>query len=167
MDLASALALMGIRTADRKKAGRPPRMTIATLLVERTAEAIHSLFPKVKKLHLVGSRLRHRYARDLDFVAVVDDLRAMPRRNVTLKIGSLGVNLFAALPDEVESHLLEFGLGLDIIRWKRKAISLGFVLNRFGLWREGVRLSNRMAEIASVLGMPLKPHLVWSLKHPY
>ena len=165
MDLAACLK--GIKTAVRKKVGRPPREAIATLLVEKTAEAVKNIFPKVKRLHLVGSRLRHRYARDLDFVAVVSSLRDMPGRNVTLKIGPLGVNLFAALPEEVEPTILEYGLGLDIIRWKRKALSLGFVLNRFGLWRKGVRVSNRMAEISAILGMPLKPHLVWSLKHPY
>lgn len=158
---------MGTKSAARKKEGRPPREVIQTLLVERTAEAVKKLFPKVKRLHLVGSRLRHRYARDLDFVAVVSSLRDVPGRAITLKVGNLTVNVFVALPEEVEPTILEYGLGLDIIRWKRKAISLGFVLNRYGLWREGARISNKMAEIATILGMPLKPHLVWSLKHPY
>lgn len=143
-----------------------PRAPISIALIREVAKALRRMFPKIQKLHLVGSRIRHAYARDLDFVAVVRDLRDMPGRNVTLKIGNLTVNLFASLPDEVETHILEFGLGADIMRWKRAAKRKGFKLNRYGLWRKGVKVSGKMAEIAALIGMPLKPFLVDTLRNP-
>ena len=154
---------MGIRTAARRKEGAPPRMPIATLLVQETARAIKALIPEVKRLHLVGSRLRHKYARDLDFVAVS---RKLAGRNQTLKVGNLSVNLFFSAPEDVEPAILEFGLGFDIMRWKKKAISMGYHLNRYGLWRGKVLVSQKMAQIASILGLPLKPFLVYTLQHP-
>jgi DNA polymerase/3'-5' exonuclease PolX len=157
---------MGIRTAARKKIGRTPRMPIATLLVGETAKAIKALHPGIKDLHLVGSRLRHRYGRDLDFVAVTDQ-PAVTGRNATLRVGDFKVNLFFADKDNVESAILEFGLGLDILRWKRKAIDRGYRLNRYGLWKGKVLVSSEMGKIAALLGLPLKPQLVYTLKHPY
>jgi hypothetical protein len=66
----------------------------------------------------------------------------------------------------MEAAILEFGLGLDIIRWKRAAISMGYQLNRYGLWRGKVLVTQKMAQISSILGLPLKPHLVYTLKNP-
>jgi len=157
---------MGIRTAARKKAKAPPRLPIATALVEQTAKAIKDLHPKIKQLHLVGSRLRHKYGRDLDFVAVTDDL-ALFGRNATLRVGDFKVNLFFASTKNVEATILEFGLGLDIMRWKRKAIERGYRLNRYGLWHGKVFVSAEMGRIAALLELPLKPFLVYTLKHPY
>lgn len=152
--------------AIRKKSGtRPP---IATGDIVLTARAMKLMFPQIEALHLVGSRLRRKVGRDLDFVAVVDDVRNMPARNLTdLEFGGRMVNLFFATPDEVEPSILEFGLGADDIRWKKAAKAKGFRLNRFGLWKGPRRLSNRMAEIAKILGMPLKPFLVLSLENPF
>jgi len=162
----SELLVRGIRTAARKKIGRPPRVPIATAVVLLAARAVRTLFPKIRSLHLVGSRLRRKAARDLDFVAVVDRQEDLPGRNITTRAGEISINLFFALPDEAESTILEFGLGLDVIRWKKAAIMRGFRLNRFGLWKGSKRVSTRMAEIAGILGMPLKPFLVATLENP-
>lgn len=157
---------MGIRTAARKKKSRPPRMPIATLVVRETARTIKELYPKIEKLYLVGSRLRHREARDLDFVAA-SKVEEVNGRNVTLRVGNMSVNLFFALSGEEEPTLLEFGLGLDIIRWKRQAIKLGFHLNRYGLWKGKALVSQKMVEIAQLIHMPLKSHLLFTLHHPF
>ena len=154
---------MGIRTAARKKKSAPPRLPIVTLLVHETAKIIKELHPSIKRLHLVGSRLRHKYARDLDFVAVGKGLSG---RNLTLKVGNLSVNLFGSDPEDVEPAILEFGLGFDIMRWKRKAISMGYHLNRYGLWSGNILISQKMSKIASILDLPLKPHLVYTLRNP-
>lgn len=149
------------------KKNLPPRLPIATLLVLRTAQAIKKMFPTIRHLYLVGSRLRHKYGRDLEFVAEVNRLEDMPGRNVIgLKFGTLKVDLFFSLPDEVDTHILEFGLGRDIMRWKRFAIRKGLKLNRFGLWKGPKRISTNMREIAAILGVPLKPHLVFSRQNP-
>lgn len=159
---------MGIRAAAvARKKTLPPRVPIATVLVRETAGAVRRLYPGIRDLHLVGSRLRHKYARDLDWVAVVSRPGDMPGRNVTLKIGALSVNLFFALPEERETTVLEFGLGLDIRRWKRRAIDRGFKLNRYGLFHKGVKMTGRLVEIAGVLGLAPKPALVWTLKNPF
>ena len=149
----------------REKTGT--RLPIATVVVHKVASAVKKLFPGIRRLHLVGSRLRHKYGRDLDFVAVVDDLADVPTRNILdITIGTLKVNLFAALPREVEASILEFGLGADIMRWKRAAIRKGLKLNRYGLWKGERLVAYRMAEIAAILGMPLKPELVYTLENP-
>ena len=158
--------MAAIRTAARKKAGKSPRATIPTIKVATVAKSIRGAFPKIKALHLVGSRLRHRYGRDLDFVAVVDDLGDVPGRALTLQAGDTKINLFVSLPEEVETHILEFGLGFDIMRWKRAAIQKGLKLNRYGLWKNGVKVTGSMRKIAQLLGMPLKSHLVFSLRNP-
>lgn len=150
-----------------KKKNLPPRLPIATLLVLRTAQAIKKMFPTVRNLYLVGSRLRHKYARDLEFVAEVDRLEDMPGRNmIGLKFGTLKVDLFFSLPNEVDTHILEFGLGYDIMRWKNTAKRKGFKLNRFGLWKGPTRVTTNMRKIAALLGLPLKPHLVFSRQNP-
>lgn len=154
---------MGIKTAARRKEGVPARVPIETLLVRETAKAVKRLIPEVRHLHLVGSRLRHRYGRDLDFVAVSPTLAG---RNKTLKVGNLTVNLFFSSQQEVEPAILEYGLGFDIMRWKRKAISMGYRLNRYGLWKGSALVSVKMAEISSLLGLPLKPSLVYTLRNP-
>jgi hypothetical protein len=149
------------------KKNLPPRLPIATLIVLRTAQAIKKMFPTVRRLYLVGSRLRHKYGRDLEFVAEVDRLEDMPGRNVIgLYFGTLKVDLFFSLPDEVDTHILEFGLGRDIMRWKRTAIRKGLKLNRFGLWKGPRKITGDMKKIAAILGLPLKPHLVFSRQNP-
>jgi DNA polymerase/3'-5' exonuclease PolX len=162
----SEYLISGIRSAVARKLSKPPREAISTIQVGLVAKAVKNLFPTIKKLHLVGSRLRHKVGRDLDFVAVVDDEKSMPTRNVTTTIGSMKLNVFFSLPSEVETHILEFGLGFDIMRWKRAAIKKGFKLNRYGLWKKGIKVTGSMRRIATLIGMPLKPHLVYSLKHP-
>lgn len=159
--------LFGIRTAAARKESKSPREVIRTLIVRNLARKVTREFPQIQRLHLVGSRLRHRYGRDVEFVAVVDDEREMPARNIVNALdGPVKVDLFFSLPDEVETHILEFGLGFDIMRWKRAAISKGYKLTRYGLWKGPMRVSNKMAEISALIGMPLKPHLVWSLENP-
>lgn len=151
--------------AVREKTGL--RLPIATIVVHRIAEAVRKTFPRILRLHLVGSRLRHKYGRDVEFVAVVEHLEDMPSRNVVgLKIANLKVDLFFSLPQEVEASILEFGLGADIMRWKRAAIRKGLKLNRYGLWKNGKLVAVKMAEIAAILGMPLKTELVFSLENP-
>lgn len=164
-DLALRL-VRGIRTAARKKIGLPPRALIETIRVHAAVKALKKLFPRVVSWHLVGSRLRHREARDLDFVAVVRSLRDMPGRNIATRIADYGVNIFFALPEERDFTIIEFGLGLDIMRWKRAAIRKGLKLNRFGLWKGDVRVARSIEEVAAILGMPAKPHLLWSRDHP-
>ena len=156
----------GIRTAARKKKGRSPRRLIGTAIVNETARAIRRLFPKATHLYLVGSRLRHRYGRDIEFVVEMRNERDLPGRNLQLRVGALQVDLFFAFPDEVESTILEFGLGLDNIRWKREAKRRGLHLNRYGLWKGKTFITSHMDDIAHLLGKPLKPHLVWSLENP-
>jgi len=151
--------------AVRKKTGM--RLPIATVVVHKVAADVKKRFPKFRRLHLVGSRLRHKYARDLDFVAVVEaHADAEPRNILDVTVGPIRVNLFVALPLEVEASILEFGLGADILRWKLSAVRKGLTLNRYGLWRKGRIVTHRMAEIAAILGMPLKPELVYTLENP-
>lgn len=158
--------IQGIRSAVQRKVGKPPREAISTLQVGLAAKAVKNLFPMIRSLHLVGSRLRHKVGRDLDFVAVVENEKAMPTRNLTTTVGPMKINVFFSLPSEVDTHILEFGLGFDIMRWKRAAIAKGFKLNRYGLWKKGMKVTGSMRKIAALIGMPLKPHLVYSLKHP-
>jgi len=182
--LEGVFSLLGIRTAAKKKIGRLPRMIIETIVVKRTADQVRALFPQVERLHLVGSRLRHRYARDLEFVAVVKDERNLPGRTLVNIFGRppdkeiakmspariealpLKIDLFFALPEEVEATILEFGLGLDNIRWKKQAIKKGLKLTRYGLFKGSKLVTRKMEEIAALIGIPLKPHLVHSLKNP-
>jgi DNA polymerase/3'-5' exonuclease PolX len=141
-------------------------MPITTLAVRATAKAIKDLNPDITALHLVGSRLRHKYGRDLDFVAVTSDENRVGM-NATMRVGNISVNLFYADKNTVQTSILEFGLGLDIIRWKKAAIKAGYHLNRYGLWKGNVLVSQSMREIAFLIGMSMKPHLVFSLENPY
>lgn len=167
LDGLAFLELSGIRTAAERKKSAPPRIPIATALIFKAAQSIRKIFPQIQRLHLVGSRLRHKYGRDLDFVAVVDSVGDMPSRNILdLSYGGFKINLFFATPEEAETTILEFGLGFDIMRWKRAAIAKGLKLNRFGLWKDSRVVTRKMAEIAAVLGMPLKPFLVMTLRNP-
>ena len=177
--------LEGIRTAARKKLEKPPRLIIETLVVRGIAGRIKKAFPQIVRLHLVGSRLRHRYARDIEFVAVVEDLSEMPGRTLvnvfdrpsdkdvakmpSARIRSLlpKVDLFFALPEETQMALLEYGLGLDNIRWKKRARAKGMKLTRYGLYKGSVLVTRKMAEVAQLLGLPLKPHLALSLANPF
>lgn len=138
-------------------------MPIATLLIHKVAKAVKELY-RAKAVYLVGSRLRHKYGRDLDFTAEVN--KSMAGRNVTFKIGQLSVNVFFASSEDIEATTLEFSLGMDSIRWKKKARSMGFVLNRYGLWYKGVRVTTKAKEIAAVLGMKLKPFVMTTLENP-
>lgn len=140
-----------------------PRMPIQTLVIRESAKVLKEMFPSIKRLHLVGSRLRHKYGRDLDFVAVGNGLEG---HNWTVKVGNLVINLFGASHKNVEPAILEFGLGMDIIRWKKKAASMGYQLNRYGLWRKKILVTAKMSEISSLLGLPLKPNLVYTLRNP-
>lgn len=174
-----SIAMMGIRTAARKKIGKLPRAIIETIVVKGIANRIKSVFPQVERLHLVGSRLRHREARDVEFVAAVSSLNDMPGRALInifdrppdkdIKRGKTyppKVDLFFATPEEVEAHIIEFGLGLDNIRWKKAAKKKGYKLTRYGLFKGPVLVTQKMVEIARLIGMPLKPHLIMSLENP-
>lgn len=177
--LMMALGLVGIRTADRKKVSKLPRAIIETIIVKGIANRIKLVFPQIERLHLVGSRLRHREARDVEFVAVVPNLSDMPGRALInifdrppdkgLKSGNTylpKVDLFFSTPEEVEAHIIEFGLGLDNIRWKKAAKKKGYKLTRYGLFKGPVLVTQKMVEIARLIGLPLKPHLVMSLENP-
>jgi DNA polymerase/3'-5' exonuclease PolX len=142
-----------------------PRLPISTEVVKNAAFLVKRLFPVILRLHLVGSRLRHKYGRDIDFVAVIKD-PSLAGMNKTVKFGSISVNLFTANPSNVEAAILEYGLGMDVKRWKRAAKDRGFKLNRYGLWRKGTLISSKMDPIAGLLGMALKPSLVYSLDNP-
>lgn len=141
----------------------PSQLPIATLVVETAAMAVKEIYPNIKRVHLVGSRLRHRYGRDLDFVVVGPGLEG---RNKTLKSNNLSINLFGASPKNVEAAILEFGLGMDIIRWKRVARKKGYQLNRYGLWKGNKLVTTRMLKISNILGLPLRPELVYTLRNP-
>jgi len=141
-----------------------PQIPIATLLIHKVAKSVKELY-RAKAVYLVGSRLRHKYGRDLDFVVATDD-PSFHGKNVTFKTGNLSVNLFFALTGEEEPAILEYGLGTDNLRWKAKAKSFGFRLGRYGLFKGDRLITNKMAHIAKILGMPLKANLVWTLEHP-
>jgi DNA polymerase/3'-5' exonuclease PolX len=171
--------LMGIHSAARKKVEKPPRLIIETIIVKGIADKIKAVFPQIIRLHLVGSRLRHRDARDVEFVAVTPSLTDMPGRSLVnifdrpadkeIKSGKVyppKVDLFFSLPEEVEAHIIELGLGLDNIRWKKAAKKKGYKLTRYGLFKGSVLVAQKMAQIAHLIGMPLKPHLVMSLENP-
>lgn len=180
VDFLTLMGLLGYRTATRKQGPKPPRMVIETLIVKKTAEKIKSIFPNIDRLHLVGSRLRHRDARDIEFVAVVEDPRNLIGRTIVnvfdrpddkdIKPGVSyppKVDLFFSLPSEVEAHILEFGLGLDNIHWKKAAQKKGYRLTRYGLFKGSVLVTQKMAQIARLLRLKLKPRLVYSLENPY
>lgn len=162
------------------KTQKPPRAVIETIIVKNIAEKIRGIFPQIARLHLVGSRLRHREARDVEFVAVVEDPRNLIGRtiinvfdrpeNKDIKPGKTyppKVDLFFSLPNEVESHILEFGLGMDNVRWKKAAQKKGYRLTRYGLFKGSILITQKMGEIAKLIGMKIKPSLVHSLKTPY
>jgi len=167
MEARKTRIFMGIQAARRKKS--KPRRWAEGFLVGRAAREVQQTYPQALRLHLVGSRLRHPEARDLEFVVVVVQEEDMPARNVidALRVDGFDVDLFFATPDEVESHIIEYGTGMDIVRYKRAAIKRGYKLNRYGLWKGGRKVSGSMQEIMRFIKMPLKPHLVWSLEHPF
>jgi len=142
------------------------RLPIETILVKEVAKRIKKLYPQVSKVYLVGSRSRRKIGNDLDFVATVRGSRRLPSRNATIKSDHMQVNIFFARPCELDTHLLEFGLGMDIIRWKKAAISRGLKLNRYGLWKGKKLVSHNMAEIAAILGKELKRHLIETKANP-
>lgn len=168
MDLAGYVLAQAIQRAAAKKKGAPPRAVIETIIVQKVASFLKNAFPQIERLHLVGSRLRHREARDLDFIAVVGRADELPDgRMKTLAFGPIPkINVWFALPEEAEMHILNFGLGLDDIRWKRRARELGYNLNQYGLWRGARLVTQKMAEVAKILKLPLKPFLVATLKNP-
>ena len=150
----------------KKKSKRVP---IDAAIIVASARAIRKLYPNIRKLYLVGSRLRRPIGRDIEFVAEVPPSKPMPRRAIpnALPSAPFKVDVFFARPDEVDAHILQFGLGKDDIRWKRAAKARGLRLNRFGLWRGSVRIAGGMEEIAVLLGMPMKPFLLWSKRNPF
>lgn len=162
-----ARVMMGIKAARPKKS--KPRRWAEGFLVGRAAREVRQTYPQALRLHLVGSRLRHPEARDLEFVVVVSREEDMPSRNIidAFRVDGFDVDLFFATPDEVETHIIEYGTGMDIVRYKRAAIQHGFKFNRYGLWKNDRKVSGSMRDIARLIGMPLKPHLVWSLEHPF
>ncbi len=168
-ELHGLVDISGIRTAVARKKSKPPRMPIATIIVKQAAEYIKRKYPQIKRLHLAGGRLRHPISgsRDLDFIAVVKSENDMPGRNVTdLRFGVHKVDVFFSLPDEVETHILEMGLGFADLHWKREAIKRGYHLNRYGLWQGAKLVTQKMVVIAKLLDMELKPFLLATLRNP-
>lgn len=168
MDLAGYALAQAFQRAAKRKEGAPPRAVIETMIVRRVADFLHDSFPQIRSLHLVGSRLRHREARDLDFVATVPSADELPDgRMKTLSFGPIPkINVWFALPDELEMHVLHFGLGLDSIRWKRRAMERGYHLNQYGLWKGAKLVTQKMVKVAKLLDLPLKPFLVATVKNP-
>lgn len=141
------------------------RNPVETIFIEAVVRKVKKVYRSVSRLYLVGSRSRRREAMDLDFVAVVPEDRTLSRRNATLEAWNMKVNIFFSRPKEVDPHIIEYGLGMDIVRWKRAAIKLGMKLNRYGL-HDGSKVYRSMRVIASRLGMKLKSHLVQIKANP-
>lgn len=162
-----ARVLLGMMEAARRKKSKP-RGWVEGFLVGRAARRVRDMYPQILRLHLVGSRLRHEEARDIEFIAVVPGEVDMPARNIldVTSVDGVDVDLFFATPDEVDFSILEFGLGFDIMRWKRAAIAKGLKLNRYGLWKNNRKVARSIEEVAKILKMPLKPFLVWSRENP-
>ena len=146
-----------------------PRQKIASGVVIAAARKVRTMFPQVLTLHLVGSRLRHGEGRDLEFCAVVEDQASLPARTLVgaTTVGNVAVDLFFALPSEIQMTILEFGLGLANMTWKRDAIKLGYRLNRYGLWRNGKLVTQNMWETARILGREVPSSLAFSLENPF
>lgn len=130
------------------------------------AKLVKEAFPKTKRLHLVGSTLRHGKGDDMDFVAVVEEKLPDDKNIIGFKVGDTTSDIFFSLDATVESFIIEYGLGMDVIRWKTKAQKQGFKLNRYGLWDGATLVTAKMVEIADKLALPLKEKLVWSLNNP-
>ena len=133
---------------------------------EEAAVIVKKAFPKIKRLHLAGSSLRHGSGDDIDFVAVVEEKLPKDKNIIGFDLGGKLSDIFFTTEATVESFIIEYGLGMDVIRWKTKAQSLGFKLNRYGLWKDKDLVTTKMVEITDKLGLPLKEHLVRSLNSP-
>ena len=146
-----------------------PRQKISSGVVIAAARKVREMFPGISTLHLVGSRLRHVDARDIEFCAVVEDQASLPARTLVgaTTVGNVAVDLFFALPSEIQMTILEFGLGLANMTWKRDAIKLGYRLNRYGLWRNGKLVTQNMWETARILGREVPSSLAFSLENPF
>ena len=146
-----------------------PRQKIASGVVIAAARKVHSEYPMISTLHLVGSRLRHAEARDLEFVGVVPDEDPLPARTIpaAVTVAGVPVDLFFARPSEIGMTVLEFGLGLAITHWKRDAIKQGLRLNRYGLWRNGKLVTQNIWECARILGREVPSALAFSLENPF
>jgi DNA polymerase/3'-5' exonuclease PolX len=130
------------------------------------APIVKKAFPKILRLHLVGSSLRHGEGKDIDFVAVVTEKGPTDKNIIGFDLGGMTSDIFTTPEATVESFILEYGLGKDNIRWKMKAQKLGLKMNRYGLWQGETLVTAKMAEIAEKLGYPLKEHLTTSLRNP-
>lgn len=133
---------------------------------EEAAVIVKKAFPKVKRLHLAGSSLRHGSGDDIDFVAVVEEKLPNEKNVIGFDLGGKLSDIFFTTEATVESFIIEYGLGMDVIRWKTKAQSLGLKLNRYGLWSGKELVTTKMVGITDKLGLPLKEKLVWSLNNP-
>jgi len=136
------------------------------MTLNEAVEIVKKAYPKIKRLHLAGSSLRHGTGEDFDFVAVVDEKLPDDKNIIGFDLGGKLSDIFFTTEATVESFIIEYGLGMDVIRWKTKAQTLGFKLNRYGLWKGKDLVTAKMAEIADKLGLPLKEHLVRSLNTP-
>jgi len=144
-------------------------------LVKGSARVVKRLFPGIRKLYLVGASIRGKVGTDIDFVAEMPTetkpdqviniplLIKVPRRK--RRIG-VEVDVFFASPESVKATVLHYGLGKDIIRWKKIARSKGYKLNRRGLWKGKKRITGSVVRIAKMLGTDLKPFILATLGNP-
>jgi DNA polymerase/3'-5' exonuclease PolX len=144
-------------------------------LVKGSARVVKRLFPGIRKLYLVGASIRGKVGTDIDFVAEMPTetkpdqvinvplLIKVPRRK--RRVG-VEVDVFFASPQTVKTTVLHYGLGKDIIRWKKIARSKGYKLNRYGLWKGMKRVTGSPTKIALILGTNLKPFIQATLDSP-
>ena len=154
-------------------------------LVKGAAKVVKKMFPSIRNLYLVGASIRGKTGSDIDFVAevpavtekqqkIVEKLEKDQVINIPLKLPVPGrknkitieMDVFFAYPDNVETTVLHYGLGKDIIRWKTIARDKGLKLNRYGLWKGSKRLTGDPGKIATILGTKLKPFIYGTLDNP-
>ena len=154
-------------------------------LVQGAAKVVKKMFPSIRNLYLVGASIRGKTGSDIDFVAevpavtkrqqkIVEKLEKDQVINLPLKLPVPGrknrvaieTDVFFAYPDNLETTVLHYGLGKDIIRWKTIARDKGLKLNRYGLWKGSREVTGNVAEIAAILGTKLKPFIYGTMDNP-
>jgi DNA polymerase/3'-5' exonuclease PolX len=154
-------------------------------LIRGAARTVKKMFPQIKSLYLVGASIRGKVGTDIDFVAEVPAVTPQQRKivqklerdqviNIPLMLPVPGrkqkvrveTDIFFAYPTNLKTTVLHYGLGKDIIRWKTRARSRGYKLNRYGLWKGKKRITGSPARIAQILGTDLKPFINATLDHP-
>lgn len=120
--------------------------TSKEIALKTASKLIQTLNPK--RAAIAGSFLRgHLLGNDLDLVMILNKKPQLEKEY------PLAINLFLTDEDSFEACVLHYAIGKAIIRLKSKAKSLGMKLDQSGLYKDNVRIANKVVDIYSKLGL--------------